>query len=367
MSEHNTTSDNEYSIVSSFDLFEGMNIPCEMYYRLDGKYSVAFRNSTLNKVTLIQLQKLEMTYGNIFVHNSDLAVIESLIKLFKENSKYKDFTATYESIQNDANSIIDDAFSSKTIDRKKSEILSFRIKDTIVTVDASLILQAINNTTAEDRYLYNHSVHVAFLNGLMGKWLKLTDMEIINLVKVGFLHDIGKTKIPPKILNKPASLTDEEFEVIKTHPLHSFNMLIEAGETDLDVLIAVRGHHEKTNGTGYPDKLSYDKITLFARITTIADIYDAMVAKRSYKSSHSPFEVLDEFSRGRFSNLDMQLINIFLSNLPSELINKKVILSNGSVGMVLYVNPNNYAYPIVKVDDEIIATSDELKCISICE
>ena len=89
-----------------------------------------------------------------------------------------------------------------------------------------------------------------------------------------------------------------------------------------------------------------------------------MISKRVYKSSNSPFEVLDEFSRGKFSNLDPHLIDVFLQRMPGELIGKRILLSDGRVGTVVFVNPREYLYPIVNIDDNIIKTNEKLRCLS---
>ena len=357
----------ELEIISSFELAEGMTIPCTIYYKSNNQLNTALRNSSLTKLTLIKLQKLEMTYGNLYVDAENLDLIKNIIDVFNRNKSLAEFYKSFNQIQNKADTIIQSCFANSKVDTEEADELSFSIKNTVVTVNASQIIQAINNTSDINKYLYNHSVHVAFLNGLMGKWLGLSEKEIEELVYVGFVHDIGKTKIPKEVLDKPGKLTDEEFEVIKMHPIHSFNILVQSGIKDPNILMSVRAHHEKTNGTGYPDGLPYEKIPYYARITTISDIYDAMVSERVYKSIHSPFEVLDEFSRGRFSNLDTHLINVFLSNMPLELVGKSVVLSDGRIGTVMYVNQNNYAYPLVKVGEEFITTNENLHCVSICE
>lgn len=356
-----------FEIISAFDLSEGMTIPCKIFYKHDNAYSVALKNSALTKLTLIKLQKLQMTYGNLYVESQDLDTINNIIDVFNKNKELAKFYSSFNTIQSKSQQLIQTCFDTQNLDKPAVDEISFSIKDTVVTVNASQIIQAINNSSDGEKYLYHHSVHVAFLNGLMGKWLKLSDSEISDLVYIGFVHDVGKTKIPSAILDKPGPLTDEEFEVIKTHPIHSFTMLLKAGEKNINTLLSVRGHHEKTNGTGYPDGLTYDKIPFFARITTISDIYDAMVSKRVYKAIHSPFEVLDEFSRGRFSNLDTHLINTFLENMPAELVGKRVMLSDGRIGQVVYVNTQDYMYPLIKVDGEVIATDNNLKCVSIVE
>ena len=89
-----------------------------------------------------------------------------------------------------------------------------------------------------------------------------------------------------------------------------------------------------------------------------------MISKRVYKDAHSPFEVLDEFSQGRFSNLDLNIVNVFLDNMPIELIGKPVLLSDGSIGKILYINSANFMYPIVETNGEIVLTNEKLKCVA---
>lgn len=357
----------QLEIISSFELAEGMTIPCTIYYKNGNEINTALSNSSLTKLSLIKLQKIEMTYGNLYVDGENLDLVKNIIDIFNRNKSLAEFYKSLNQIQNKAETLIQSCFANSKVDKEESEELSFSIKNTVVTFNASQIIQAINNTSDVNKYLYNHCVHVAFLNGLMGKWLGLSEEEIEELVYIGFVHDIGKTKTPPEVLDKPGRLTDEEFEIIKMHPVHSFNILVQSGIKKPNILMSVRAHHEKTNGTGYPDNLPYEKIPYFARITTISDIYDAMVSERVYKTIHSPFEVLDEFSRGRFSNLDTKLINVFLSNMPLELVGKRALLTDGRIGTVMYVNQNKYAYPLVKIGEEFITTNENLKCVSICE
>ena len=91
-----------------------------------------------------------------------------------------------------------------------------------------------------------------------------------------------------------------------------------------------------------------------------------MVAKRVYKKANTPFEILDIFSTGRFSNLDTKLVNVFITNMPKELTGKEVALSNGEIGIIHYMNPSDFSHPFVKVGNKIFQTNDDLKCMYIC-
>ena len=238
------------------------------------------------------------------------------------------------------------------------------VLDRIKITDPALLFQCINGNNEIDEYLFRHSTNVAIINGLMGKWLGLDTIEIENLVILGLVHDIGKTRIPSDILNSPNKLSFEEFEVVKKHTVHSYDML-NANKNFSDLIKkAALHHHEKMNGTGYPDHLMTDDIPFFSKITSISDIYDAMVSQRCYKIAQSPFRVLRQMQTEQFSGLDMKLVNLFNEQMPQELIGKSTLMSNGAIGIVRHINDNNIEFPIVDINGETVMTNNYLYCIS---
>jgi HD-GYP domain-containing protein (c-di-GMP phosphodiesterase class II) len=247
------------------------------------------------------------------------------------------------------------------VDNNQKEEITKNVQTQINKTDVSMIIQTINRIRTADEYLHTHCLNVAFLNGLMGKWLKYDAVKQNEVVECGLLHDIGKLGIAPEILNKPARLTKEEFEEIKRHPFLSFEMLLKSGVRNKGVLDGIVQHHEKVNGTGYPVGLEAKEICEYARITAISDIYDAMVAKRVYKEPRSPFEILHEFGQGAYSELDIKLVTVFIECMIEELKGKEVVMSDGREAIVLLVNPRRLLYPIVEVDGETVMTNEELK------
>ncbi|MDR0197036.1 MAG: HD domain-containing protein, partial [Oscillospiraceae bacterium] len=182
------------------------------------------------------------------------------------------------------------------------------------------------------------------------------------LVRIGLLHDIGKLRIPPEIINKPSKLTPDEFKEIQKHPLHTLDILVKSGIKNRTLLTGTVQHHEKVNGTGYPCGLPSDEIIEFAKITAISDIYDAMVTRRVYKEPHSPFVILEAFSHEGYSELDIYYVKMFIDCMTEELKGKQILLSDGSVAKVVLVNPRNLLYPIVEVNGNILATSKSIYC-----
>lgn len=229
------------------------------------------------------------------------------------------------------------------------------------TTDTAIIIQLVNALAPVDEYLQRHCINTAFLNALMGRWMGLPDHAVSQLSLVGLLHDCGKALMPPSILNESSLLTTVEYEVIKTHPIQSYELLKNFPQ---DIRTAVRGHHEKMDGNGYPDRLIGDDIPIEARITSLSDIYDALVAQRSYKKAHSPFSVMALLKRLSGIELDARLVEVFLANMPKELIDKPVVLSDSTVAYVCEINLHNVEYPIVVQYGEKIQTNADLYCVS---
>ncbi len=354
-----------YDKISLEDFYDGMFVNAEIYYYVNGKYVLAFKNSTINSSILSKLRGLEKLYGGLYVLSGESQGFIELLSAQAEKRQYNELVEEHDRIIGATCSLYDEALKTNKVDLESSEKIAINLKNNLYTVKAANIIQIISGVRNSDQYLFSHSKNVAILNGLMGKWMGLSDNDIERLIKIGLLHDIGKIRMPNEIINKPGKLTSAEFDIMKVHPVFSHEMAKASGECDEDILRAIRGHHEKTNGTGYPDRLQANELNLFTKITTISDIYDAMVAKRVYKDAHSPFEILSELSQDKFSNLDTCLINIFLKNMPSELSGKNVLLSDGRTGKIVYINSNKLAFPFVQVENEVIETSEKLKCLSL--
>jgi HD-GYP domain-containing protein (c-di-GMP phosphodiesterase class II) len=140
---------------------------------------------------------------------------------------------------------------------------------------------------------------------------------ISDIRKCGFFHDIGKVKIPDSILNKPGRLTDEEFEIIKKHPVIGEQILSSIASLR-DVLPVVRHHHERWDGKGYPDRLSGDNIPFEARIVSVADAYDAMVSDRPYRKGMSAEKAIEELEKCAGSQFDPLIVKAFMKVLKKR-------------------------------------------------
>lgn len=169
----------------------------------------------------------------------------------------------------------------------------------------------IKTLEAKDRYTHGHSHRVAHYALLIAKKLSFTEEQLIEIELAALLHDIGKISTPDNILNKPGKLTPEEFEVIKEHPVQSYEILSEVTHLK-QIALWVRAHQERIDGFGYPDGLRGENIPLPARIITVADAFDAMTSDRPYRAALSIQYAYDELKRCSGTQFDSRIVDIFI-------------------------------------------------------
>jgi putative nucleotidyltransferase with HDIG domain len=165
----------------------------------------------------------------------------------------------------------------------------------------------------KDGYTSDHCERIKRLSMLVGEELKLPPFDLYILNLAAFLHDIGKTRVPDEILNKPNKLTDSEFETMKLHTTHGKQLLYDIGLPDLRVVgDIIEQHHERFDGNGYPCGRQGDEISLLASIITVVDSFDAMTVDRVYQKGRPLQEALDEIERNSGSMYNPDIGAIFL-------------------------------------------------------
>ncbi len=180
---------------------------------------------------------------------------------------------------------------------------------------------------AKDTYTRGHSDRVSQYSVLIGKHLGLSDSDLHDLEVGGLFHDIGKIGIPDSILRKESRLTDDEYSEIKNHPAIGAHILSSA-KIFANIRPIVKHHHERYDGNGYPGRLKGEDIPYFARIAAIADTFDAMTSKRSYRDSLPLDVVIAEFKRCRGTQFDPELDDVFLDILENHYDEIQKIMDN---------------------------------------
>ena len=234
-------------------------------------------------------------------------------------------------------------------------------------IDNDNILARIRELEEKDDYTFNHSLNVCMLATMLGKWLGYSQKEIKQLALSGLFHDIGKLKIDENIINKPGSLTDEEFEKIKKHSIYGYNILKETVGISKNISLAILQHHEREDGSGYPLGLKGNEIHEYAKVIAICDTYDAMTSNRVYKPKKSPFFAAEILRDEGFNTLNPKMTRVFLDKIAGFYVGCTVLLSNGEKGDIIYIHPQAPTKAIVKSGDKFIdfLESQDLEIVDI--
>lgn len=202
-----------------------------------------------------------------------------------------------------------------------------------------------------DDYTYAHSVNVAVICCIIGVGMNFTEADLVNLVTAALVHDLGKMLVPPEILNKPGRLTPEEFEIMKTHAMHSYELISMRFDISAQVKAAVRFHHENVDGSGYPDGIEGAEQTLFTKILHVSDVYDALTSKRPYKEAYSPYDASEYLMGGCSILFDQKVVETLLQYVPLFPKGTEVTLSDGREGIIYENTGFHNLRPIIKVLD----------------
>lgn len=277
---------------------------------------------------------------------SKVRLSESVKKRVSEGIQYLYNNSNSESFVNTTNSITNDLM--KAIQ------------------DNDAIAVDINALKTSDEYTFKHSVDVATMSMIIAKEQGLKKDDIYRIGIAGLLHDMGKSKIPLEILNKPARLNDDEFAVMKQHSVLGYEILNEKNEFPASISLSVLQHHEKMNGKGYPFGVSSDKITPYAKILSVSDVYDALVTERPYKKSFSQRTAV-EMIMSMTEELDITAMRSFLRSIILYPVDSTVRLSNGEEARVVKNNPDAVLRPTVVglTSGTVYNLAEDIECANI--
>lgn len=199
-----------------------------------------------------------------------------------------------------------------------------------------------------DHYTYMHSINVALLGTLLGLELNYTPQQLQDLALGALLHDVGKMLIPQDILNKPGQLSQEEYALMKRHPLMGTSIMGEMVDNE-EQLTAMLQHHERWQGQGYPQGLVGEDIHPYAQIVAVADVFDALTSHRPYRPAFPPYHAVELIMKGEGSEFSPKVVRALLRTVVLYPANTMVLLNTGEVGQVVGVPTHAPTRPRVRV------------------
>lgn len=319
-----------------------------------------YNNSNFNTFLLAKGQVLNSTFINrINYHNIQGAYIE--VEAFSDIN---------------VESYIDDSLKTQSLNLIRDTYYEFQMSSgKINTYMIKQLSSTVNNIVTEllykddltyniidfknyDSYTFQHSLNVAVLSISTGISMQLSESKLNAIGLAGFLHDIGKMLVPIKILNKQEKLTKEEYEIIKTHPNNAKNQL--QNLVSYEVLGAIEDHHEKLDGTGYPNNKKSNNINPYAKILSICDVYDALTSDRPYRKSIFPNDVIEYLMGCSDKYFDYNILKHFLKIICAYPVGTFVKLSNEELAVVVKNHSENILRPIIRIVDNDGTVSEDI-------
>lgn len=336
----------QYILIKNIEEIEEIKSTCEYVYVDTEKTSVDVR-ANLHYLSTFDQKPVKKKKKKVKKIDFTDTVTLSKSKFDKETftehlvsaRKSRDKTRFY------IDDMLTEAKMGRIIDTQKAKLLVAELANNIAaSLDASMWLTQLKK---RDEYTAIHSLNVCVLSLTFGRALGLRGGELNELGLGALLHDIGKMQVPLEILNKPGKLTSEEFETMKAHPSLGYDLIKEDKNLSAEVLAIVRGHHERINGQGYPDKLIDESISYYTKIVSITDVYDAITSDRVYHDGMTPHDAMQRLYEWMPDNFDQELMQSFIRTLGIYPIGSVVELKTGHVGLVVKLNDAQRMKPVV--------------------
>lgn len=308
-----------------------------------------------------QIMKLDL-YGILTLHVKDEVMADprplpapegqSYFTRIKESPEFKAFKKVYEaevdSFKNMINQVVE-----KNTQLDVKELLNRFLEMVMDTAGHASILDMLHNMREYDDSTFAHCLNVGLICNVFAHWLQLSDAEVEMATTCGLLHDVGKLLVPHEIITKPGKLTDLEYYQVKKHSFEGYQLLMKQNIHE-HICNAALMHHERSDGSGYPLGLKDAEIDTYAKMVSIADVYDAMTSARVYRAPICPFKVIEIFELEGLQRYDVGFVLCFLENIVNTYIQNRCRLSDGREGTIIFINKPKLSRPMVQCGDQYV-------------
>ncbi len=288
---------------------------------------------------------------------------QSVMTIFNRSNA---FAAEYREVIREVNNIFEATTNNGEIPMEKTQTL---VQDSLAPMSKQSgvidYLYGLNHM-ADD--LFNHSMRVSILAGVIGKWMYKKASVVNELILAGFLHDIGKTKFPPRLQSRRVeTLNGEDFERYMQHTIDGSRLLNENKKIPEGVKLAALQHHECMDGSGFPFATKGEEIHEYARIIAIADLYDNITTEREGFVRQTPFTAIAKITEQMYTKLDPTISVAILKRIKDAFLGSTVVLNNGLAGTIINY-PHDFAeHPLVRIDQDNVIDLNQHKGIKIVE
>ncbi|MBD3667802.1 MAG: HD-GYP domain-containing protein [Kangiella sp.] len=289
--------------------------------------------------TIVDFDNRKVLYPKL-----DLRPNEASQNLRQELKKVK---TTFDRSYTHINQLMRDVQRDSQIDIEGSKELVSQTVDSILRNETAMFW--LSKIKHQDEYTSEHCVRVGILAIAFGKYLQLPRESLEVLGMCGMLHDVGKMKVPQEILNKPASLSPEEFDEVKKHTILGYDFLKKHGGIDEQICAVAMNHHERMNGEGYPHHAESQRLSLYDRIIAIVDSYDAMTSDRCYHKGIPASQALSVLYKEQTNHYDAELVQQFIQMVGIYPVGSLVQMNNGQLGIILSINEGHKLEPVVEL------------------
>lgn len=322
------------------DLVEGM-ILAENIYDCEGNLllsdGMVLRQIYIQKIREIGLDVVKIANEEYAVHSR----VDDFDRIIHRDLVMK---STRDDAKKAVKNCMESVVLKSQVDLDKLYLIINQIIDEIFS--SEVVTYNLSELRAVDDYIFDHSVNVCILSIITGVYMGFNKVRLVELGTGALLHDIGKILVPQDVLNKPDQLDDDELEIMKLHAVRGYEALKQTRQISDASLEAILSHHERCDGCGYPCRKTKDNIHVYAKIVSVADVFDAITADRVYCKKEDPYKAIAYIIEELDTKFDREIVKKFLKVVGFYPFGLYVVLNNGEYGIIVKCNKDK---PTVKI------------------